>query len=73
VAARIVHVADAFDAITSARAYRPARDAAAALAELQRYAGTQFDDVAVEALAAVLPQVSRVAEPAARELVVQPV
>jgi putative nucleotidyltransferase with HDIG domain len=69
VAARIVHVADAFDAITSARAYRPARHAAAALAELRRYVGTQFDETSVEALAAVLPQVSRADEPAAREMV----
>jgi len=73
VAARIVHVADAFDAITSARAYRPARDAASAIAELRRYAGTQFDEVSVEALAAVLPQLSQVAEPAVGELVGQSV
>ena len=38
--ARIVHVADAFDAMTSARAYRPARAASVALVELQRYSGT---------------------------------
>jgi HD-GYP domain-containing protein (c-di-GMP phosphodiesterase class II) len=73
VAARIVHVADAFDAITSARAYRPARDAASAIAELRRYAGTQFDKVSVEALAAVLPQALPIAAPAARELVGEPV
>ena len=42
-AARIVHVADAYDAMTSARAYRPARPPAAAMAELHLYAGTQFD------------------------------
>jgi putative nucleotidyltransferase with HDIG domain len=51
-AARIVHVADAFDAITSARAYRPARPVATALAELRRFTGTQFDAAAVEALCA---------------------
>ena len=55
VTARIVHVADAFDAMTSVRAYRPARDAASAMAELQRYAGSQFDPDSVEALAAALP------------------
>lgn len=54
VSARIVHVADAFDAMTSARAYRRGRPAAAAVAELRTYAGTQFDPAAVEALAAVL-------------------
>jgi putative nucleotidyltransferase with HDIG domain len=69
VAARIVHVADAFDAITSARAYRPARSAGEALAELRRHAGTQFDNASVEALAVVLPQVARTAEPGVRELV----
>ena len=53
-AARIVHVADAFDAITSVRAYRPARGAMEAIAELQRYAGTQFDPASVEALVAVV-------------------
>jgi putative nucleotidyltransferase with HDIG domain len=50
IAARIVHVADAYDAMTSARAYRPARPPAAALAELQLYAGSQFDEECVEAL-----------------------
>jgi putative nucleotidyltransferase with HDIG domain len=52
--ARIVHVADAFDAMTSARAYRPARPRAAGLAELQRCAGTDFDPEVVRGLAAVL-------------------
>ena len=46
--ARIVHVADAFDAMTSARAYRPARGAAEALRELWRCAGTQFDAEVVQ-------------------------
>jgi len=49
-AARIVHVADAYDAMTSARAYRPARPLAAAMAELHLYAGTQFDADCVRAL-----------------------
>jgi putative nucleotidyltransferase with HDIG domain len=48
--ARIVHVADAFDAMTSARAYRPARAASVAIVELQRYSGTQFDPATVDAL-----------------------
>jgi putative nucleotidyltransferase with HDIG domain len=52
--ARIVHVADAFDAITSARAYRTGRLEAAAVAELRAHAGTQFDPAVVEALAADL-------------------
>ena len=53
--ARIAHVADAFDAMTSARAYRPARNAAEALHELWRCAGSQFDAEVVQALAAALP------------------
>jgi putative nucleotidyltransferase with HDIG domain len=52
--ARIVHVADAFDAMTSARAYRPALPAETGLAELRRCAGTDFDPEAVAALEAVL-------------------
>ena len=36
-------VADAFDAMTSVRPYRPALSVAAALAELERCAGSQFD------------------------------
>jgi putative nucleotidyltransferase with HDIG domain len=55
-AARIVHVADAFDAMTSARAYRPARDASIAVAELRRYKGTQFDSACVDALLEALPR-----------------
>jgi len=36
-------VADAFDAMTSPRPYRPALTAEQALGELERCAGTQFD------------------------------
>lgn len=53
--ARIVHVADAFDAITSARAYRPARGSADALGELWRHSGTQFDAEIVQALGRAMP------------------
>jgi putative nucleotidyltransferase with HDIG domain len=54
--ARIVHVADAFDAMTSARAYRRARGASDALRELWQYAGTQFDAEVVQALTAAVPR-----------------
>jgi putative nucleotidyltransferase with HDIG domain len=60
--ARIVHVADAFDAMTSARAYRPARAASVALVELQRYSGSQFDPASVDALRDALAQSSSVPE-----------
>jgi len=47
--ARIVAVADAFDAMTSARPFSLPRTHEAALKELQRCAGTQFDPAVVEA------------------------
>ncbi|HUQ23306.1 MAG TPA: HD-GYP domain-containing protein [Gaiellaceae bacterium] len=40
---RLLGVADAFDAMTSDRSYRPALTVDQALAELERCAGTQFD------------------------------
>jgi len=56
-AARIVHVADAFDAMTSARAYRPGRLPHEAMKELQGLVGTDFDADAVAALATAMPRV----------------
>ena len=61
--ARIVHVADAFDAMTSARAYRSGRIPVEAIAELRRCVGTDFDGPAVEALIAALPRLVAQAEP----------
>ncbi len=50
--ARIIGVADAYDAMTSDRPYRGALRHEAAMAELRRCAGSQFDpDVAAEFLA----------------------
>jgi diguanylate cyclase (GGDEF)-like protein/putative nucleotidyltransferase with HDIG domain len=49
--ARILFVADAYDAMTSDRVYRSRLTAEAALEELQRCAGTQFDPEIVLALA----------------------
>jgi putative nucleotidyltransferase with HDIG domain len=51
VASRIVSVCDAFGAMTKRRPYREPLDVDAALLELERHAGTQFDTKAVEALA----------------------
>src|SRR5262245_49860129 len=48
--ARIVFVADALDALTSTRPYRPARPMAAALAEIRAHAGTQVCPRVVAAL-----------------------
>jgi two-component system cell cycle response regulator len=50
--ARIVAVADAFDAMTSPRPYSLPRTPDAALEELERCAGTQFDPAVVAAFAA---------------------
>ncbi|MFF9477498.1 HD-GYP domain-containing protein [Streptomyces sp. NPDC014733] len=52
--ARVVAVADAFDAMTSTRSYRRARPVPAAVAELRKCAGKQFDPQMVRALAAAL-------------------
>ncbi|MEN8651023.1 HD-GYP domain-containing protein [Streptomyces sp. 21So2-11] len=48
--ARVVAVADAFDAMTSTRSYRRARPVGRAVEELGRCAGTQFDPEMVAAL-----------------------
>lgn len=49
--ARVLAVADVFDALTSGRAYHRARDETATLKILKQEAGRQFDPAAVEALA----------------------
>lgn len=51
--ARIVLVADAFDALTSDRPYRPARHTVDALSEIHANAGSQFCPRVVEALDAL--------------------
>jgi putative nucleotidyltransferase with HDIG domain len=48
--ARIVLVADAFDALTSDRPYRRGRSVPAALDELRAHAGTQFCPIVVETM-----------------------
>jgi diguanylate cyclase (GGDEF)-like protein len=48
---RILHVADALEAMTCPRLYREPMDPNDALAELARHAGTQFDAVAVRTMA----------------------
>jgi putative nucleotidyltransferase with HDIG domain len=52
VPSRIVSVCDAYGAMTKRRPYREPLDVDAALLELERHAGTQFDPQAVQALAA---------------------
>lgn len=52
--ARVVAVADAFDAMTSTRCYSRARPVDVALRELERCAGAQFDPMMVRALVRAL-------------------
>ena len=59
VEARIVAVADAFDAMTTRRPYRDSRPPEQAMAELRRVAGTQLDPQAVEAFVAAHPHPDR--------------
>lgn len=58
-AARIVHVADAYDAMTSDRPYRRGMSSAAAVAVLKQNAGAQFDP-AIVAVFAEQAQCSRI-------------
>jgi len=53
--ARILHVADSFDSMTSDRPYRPAPGLEYALAELDKFKGSQFDSEVVDAFLKVLP------------------
>jgi diguanylate cyclase (GGDEF)-like protein len=56
--ARILAVADAYEAMTSDRAYRSSIGPDAARAELERCSGTQFDPLVVDALLNVLQRES---------------
>ena len=53
VIARIISVADTFDAMTTDRPYRKGLSVKAAMEELKRYAGAQFDPDAVDAFTKV--------------------
>jgi HD-GYP domain-containing protein (c-di-GMP phosphodiesterase class II) len=52
--ARIIHVADSFEAMTSDRPYHTGRPVSEAVAELRRCAGDQFEPRLVEALVELL-------------------
>ena len=60
--ARIIHVADALDAMMNARIYRPGRSLESALEELRRRSGTQFCPRCVEAAVVVAERDSAVVE-----------
>jgi HD-GYP domain-containing protein (c-di-GMP phosphodiesterase class II) len=52
--ARVLAVADAFDAMTSDRSYRGARPVPQAIAELRKWSGQQFDPAFVDAFIAAI-------------------
>jgi response regulator RpfG family c-di-GMP phosphodiesterase len=56
IGARILAVIDAFDAMISDRAYRKRQSYAEALAEIEKFAGTQFDPIVVDAFKQIPPE-----------------
>jgi response regulator RpfG family c-di-GMP phosphodiesterase len=68
--ARVVSVADAFDAMTSGRPYRPSLPVSRALVELARCTGSQFDPRVVAAFRSAYPEEGSlpIAVPAPRPL-----
>lgn len=60
---RIVSVADAFDAMTSERSYRPPLPVERALEELRTHRGVQWDSDAVDAFFAAYPDARRLPVP----------
>ncbi|MBB6051922.1 HD-GYP domain-containing protein (c-di-GMP phosphodiesterase class II) [Armatimonas rosea] len=61
--ARVLALADTFDALTSDRPYRKGWDFARALAEIERCAGTQFDPALVPYFIALWPAATEPAAP----------
>ena len=66
--ARIMAVADVFDALTSARVYKPAFSLEKALTIIKEGSGTQFDPKCVEAFMDNLPEVKVILKKYNREL-----
>lgn len=56
IGSRIIAVADAFDSMTTPKAYRNQVSPAEAIRHIKSYAGTQFDPVVVETFEQVLPE-----------------
>jgi ribonuclease P protein subunit RPR2 len=59
-AARVFAVADTLDAMTSRRPYRPTSTWEAAVDEIERHSGTQFDPAVVEMFARTEPALREV-------------
>jgi HD-GYP domain-containing protein (c-di-GMP phosphodiesterase class II) len=62
IAARIVAIADQFDMLTSARAYKPAYPVDEAVRQIEAQRGTRFDPACVDALVAELPRFVEILE-----------
>ena len=69
--ARVLGVADAFEAMTARRAYKARRSPREAIEELQRCAGSQFDPRAVEALGVLWERGELEVEPSLEQLPAQ--
>lgn len=65
---RILAVADAYDAMTSARPYRTAMPTEKALSILRSGAGTQWDPRIIEAFLATLPSIQKICERTVNQL-----
>jgi putative two-component system response regulator len=65
-AARIVAVADVFDAVTTDRVYRPAMSCEEAVALISEGRGTQFDPAVVDAFVASLSEIRAAGDPGAQ-------
>jgi hypothetical protein len=71
--ARVLAVADAFDAMTSTRSYSHARPVADAIAELRKWAGRQFDPAFVDAFVAAIERDGwKAPQPVGPETVIEP-
>ncbi|QSO48134.1 bifunctional diguanylate cyclase/phosphohydrolase [Alicyclobacillus mengziensis] len=66
--ARILTVADSFDAMTTSRPYQRKRSLHEAIAELRRCAGTQFDPNLVEPFIEVIEEIGLLTEESAEDL-----
>jgi len=60
-AARVVAIADALDAMTSARPYRAALPWQVAVEQISSLGGSQFDPALIERFRAILPELERLA------------
>jgi Response regulator containing a CheY-like receiver domain and an HD-GYP domain len=67
VEARIVAIADVFDALCSARPYKPAWPIEKAYAEIVRCSGSHFDPACVAAFRAKWPEICAIMQPARAE------